>query len=67
MLLKLFVDLTKAYPAWPMTLARIVGQHGGDQSLANIVAHRYDARVLRGYLEAFLNRGYGAIKVGVRH
>lgn len=61
------VELTKSYPAWPVALARIIGQNSRDQSLANIIAHRNDARVFRGYLEAFLNGGNGAIEVGIRH
>lgn len=50
-----------------MTLAGVVGQNGRDEGLTNVIAHRNDARVFRGYLKAFLDGGNGAIEIGIGH
>lgn len=50
-----------------MSAARVVPQEGATQRCAYIVAHRYYARCLSGYLIAFLQRCNRAIEIGKCH
>jgi len=50
-----------------MSFSSVIGQNGRHEGLTYIIAHWDNSRVLRGYLEAFLNGGDGAIEVGICH